>query len=631
MNENVTKMFGRTYSEVGSTDCDFIIKTRGQVKIQYGKKYIDIVKDGKLNVENPDIFKNISSLSDIKDNGIYYLQDDNSIYIKIEDQLVKISDGADSTYVSYINQQNTTPEQKQLAQNNIGLVFNTLAEAQDAIVNGFVYLIQEQQFYTVDNGTFTKLSFDIPNPYLKQFVIKREDQNSGGALKLIGDGKSNGISINSSSIYELLGNLILENTNQVVIQINNNQTFVVNQKGITSLVDISTQKDFIGNNIHSKNFQEGASGYRLYYNISTGKSILEVDQIIERGASSTNEVRTYSEGSTVYFDSEGSDSESEESTQDIVFKMSPYLPSLKVSDIIEIQPILDIKVSNTAEDGNSGISQKVPILLSIKNISGITVTCSTYPENSITSNENMVYTINTPDYGDLEIISEDLLGQFAGATFYKVAQQGNPDDPSTWYETFCTDYIHNTISLQQNYVSNGNLIIHKHSIIGNIVSEGVSDESQPHRTWNQGMYSDQSVFSGTVFRFPIEMTNSNSSDVVHFPRYSNELNQELVENHKEVEDRDVFEKVIPTIGWVKNNALKEPLKSINKANLGKPGWTISDEWGSYYISVVYDGDWKYKDIPSGAIINTLGNRIKSLESQISGLQSRISQLESSLV
>ena len=48
---NFDKLFGRTYSTVGNSDSDFIIKTRGQVKVQWGKKFIDIIKDGKLNVD----------------------------------------------------------------------------------------------------------------------------------------------------------------------------------------------------------------------------------------------------------------------------------------------------------------------------------------------------------------------------------------------------------------------------------------------------------------------------------------------------------------------------------------------------------------------------------------------------
>ena len=43
-------LFGRSFSDVGSTSSDFLIKTRGQVKVQIGGKFIDLIKDGKINV-----------------------------------------------------------------------------------------------------------------------------------------------------------------------------------------------------------------------------------------------------------------------------------------------------------------------------------------------------------------------------------------------------------------------------------------------------------------------------------------------------------------------------------------------------------------------------------------------------
>ena len=49
-------MFGRSYSQVGNTDSDFLIKTKGQVKVHWGSKFIDIIKDGKINVDSNFIF-----------------------------------------------------------------------------------------------------------------------------------------------------------------------------------------------------------------------------------------------------------------------------------------------------------------------------------------------------------------------------------------------------------------------------------------------------------------------------------------------------------------------------------------------------------------------------------------------
>ena len=40
-------LFGNYYSSAGSSSSDYLIKTRGKVKIQIGNKFIDLLKDGK--------------------------------------------------------------------------------------------------------------------------------------------------------------------------------------------------------------------------------------------------------------------------------------------------------------------------------------------------------------------------------------------------------------------------------------------------------------------------------------------------------------------------------------------------------------------------------------------------------
>ena len=77
------KLFGRTYSTVGNSDSDFIIKTRGQVKVQWGKKFIDIIKDGKLNVD-VSFIGSVDSYNDIgSKDGLYYVKEDGSIYLVV--------------------------------------------------------------------------------------------------------------------------------------------------------------------------------------------------------------------------------------------------------------------------------------------------------------------------------------------------------------------------------------------------------------------------------------------------------------------------------------------------------------------------------------------------------------------
>ena len=115
---NFDKLFGRTYSTVGNSDSDFIIKTRGQVKVQWGKKFIDIIKDGKLNVD-AEVIKKVSSPDRISSDGIYYVESTNEVMLKIGNTVINLSDDGSGTFVSFLSKQDTTEEQKAVACSNI--------------------------------------------------------------------------------------------------------------------------------------------------------------------------------------------------------------------------------------------------------------------------------------------------------------------------------------------------------------------------------------------------------------------------------------------------------------------------------------------------------------------------------
>ena len=184
-------MFGRSYSQVGNPDSDFLIKTKGQVKVQWGSKFIDLIKDGKINVDSSFIFtaKSVDKLG-VKD-GIYVTPDD-SVYLKVGDNVpINLVGGVGTTYVSFLEEQETTSEQKYIALQNIGFIYKDINSISNlSLKNGIIYIEAEEKLYIVKDGQLTEFTIDFPNPYPKQFILSKSDKDKG-ALVIKGTGIEN--------------------------------------------------------------------------------------------------------------------------------------------------------------------------------------------------------------------------------------------------------------------------------------------------------------------------------------------------------------------------------------------------------------------------------------------------------
>lgn len=262
------KWFGRTYEKTGSIDCDLILKTRGEIKIQIGNRFIDLIKNGKV-VSQSGYFSKVTSIDQIKSNGIYIC--DNIIYVKIDDQLIQVGGNENQTYVSFLSQQEINSAQKDIAKRNIGLQFDSISDALNEVEKGLVF-IGDKIFY-VSGGTYTEYG-GIPNPYNKQFVIAK-DTPELGALKLVGNGRQNGIVINEASAYEDNGTLYINSNTKL--------SFIIN--GVQAILANAYQAEFsipivVNEGITSNDYSYDRSGFSLTSN--GNESTLEVDNVIER-------------------------------------------------------------------------------------------------------------------------------------------------------------------------------------------------------------------------------------------------------------------------------------------------------------------------------------------------------------
>ena len=298
---NFDKLFGRTYSTVGNSDSDFIIKTRGQVKVQWGKKFIDIIKDGKLNVDVT-LIKEVSSIDSITSDGIYMLEGSNTVVVRINGVTVSlVSDNSDN-YVSFIRPQLTTDEQKKQAQRNIGLRYSTIQEAiTDSAYNGILFIDSDKKLYIAEDGVYTEYLSDISNPYNKQILIKKTIKREGegiGALVVSGNGEDNSLVIGSQlqglQVYKEDSNAVVKGV-ETMIEIYSDDSHLIElaSTGVTFKTRTAIEDTLVGDMIQSTN-SSSISGYRLYYDEYSEESTLEVDNLITRNSVSYVDI-TYSD------------------------------------------------------------------------------------------------------------------------------------------------------------------------------------------------------------------------------------------------------------------------------------------------------------------------------------------------
>lgn len=286
---NFDKLFGRTYSTVGNSDSDFIIKTRGQVKVQWGKKFIDIIKDGKLNVD-VSFIGSVDSYNDIgSKDGLYYVKENGSIYLVVNGTKINILGDVDGTYVSFASKQDTADEQKGQASKNLGIRYSSKDEATEyGVTNGIVFLEDANRWYIVEDGVFTLYPSELESPYKKQLIISKED-NSIGALVISGQGNGNALIFNAGSdtlsIYKDFDNYSVDSSSPIITTVGTTSTAELGLDGL------SLSKSLFCDSIESSSASD-STGFKLY--MLDGKSILSVDQLMVRESSDIVDI-TYEE------------------------------------------------------------------------------------------------------------------------------------------------------------------------------------------------------------------------------------------------------------------------------------------------------------------------------------------------
>ena len=298
------KLFGREYEMVGAEGKDICLITKGKVKVKWGKKFIDIVKDGKLNVDGLDInrVKDKDSIGTI--NGIY-VTDNGAVYLRVGDMLIPLyGDGENSMFVAYTKQEGKTGEEMATAQANIGISFDTRdAFLESGIKNGITYIINEQTLYKVIDGTLYPLDANVggdggvtdneednkENTFNTPIVINIE--NGQYALLLNGYYSEDGTQLvignidNGIRIYAERTGKFIDAKDSLTINIDGNNIFYLDGGGvdITGNLDVSGE---ITTNLITSNQGTKDQGYWLGIE-EDGESTLFIDNIVVRNGIDT--------------------------------------------------------------------------------------------------------------------------------------------------------------------------------------------------------------------------------------------------------------------------------------------------------------------------------------------------------
>ena len=240
----MAQLFGKNYQEAGSSSSPLLLRSNGEIKLQWGNKFIDLVKNGKINSEAKDYIFTVDTSDEIKANGIYLVTEDSSIWINVEGTKAKLSDN-DTTYVSFLTEQETTPEQKQQALTNLGLIYENIDALNKAnLITGLAYVVESNKLYLIQNKVVSEYQV---------------------AAALPTSGKFDDLTISNLTIKN-----DTINSSQLILTINNIPYLQLNDNVLCSV-------PFLVDKLQSINYNYNKSGFALYQD--NGKSILDIDSI----------------------------------------------------------------------------------------------------------------------------------------------------------------------------------------------------------------------------------------------------------------------------------------------------------------------------------------------------------------
>ena len=227
----MAQLFGKNYQETGKSSAPLLLRSNGEIKVQWGNKFIDLIKNGKINSSSSsDLIKSVASTDEMSSTGIYYNTSDETVYISIDGTTKQLSSSEES-YVSFLKTQELTNDQKTQALTNIGFQYDTLDTLNTAgIDTGIAYVKETNKLYLITSGNVAEYQMTLPSTYtdltIGEISISKTTIQSN-QLQLNVGGETY-VQLADSSI--LLNKTLIANTIQSSNYISNNYGFAIEDR-----------------------------------------------------------------------------------------------------------------------------------------------------------------------------------------------------------------------------------------------------------------------------------------------------------------------------------------------------------------------------------------------------------------
>jgi hypothetical protein len=126
------------------------------LKVRWGNKFIDLIKNGKINAD-VEVLQKVGDVNEIVKDGIYLIEKEegNEIWLSIGGTTINIFGEVSDNYVAFVKEQDIDAENKFKALSNIGFYYESMEKAKEKqIKKGLVFLLDQNKLYYVNEGEF---------------------------------------------------------------------------------------------------------------------------------------------------------------------------------------------------------------------------------------------------------------------------------------------------------------------------------------------------------------------------------------------------------------------------------------------------------------------------------------------